>query len=299
MIKQNLLDDFLFFYQRSHSIPLESWSHRLYRILLWKLGFVQKPKSVGVDLFFGQNMTVYPPEDVSRRLQRFGFHDAESTVCFIKNIEEGQGIIDIGAHFGYFTLLASCLVGDKGEVHAFEPTPSTYDILIDNTGTRSNITANRMGIYDQSGEVTITDYGLRFSAFNTFKTPRFTEGQRTILDRVEPQEVSVKCVTIDSYCEKHAIVPSFIKIDAEGSEAEILEGANETLTWHKPTLLVEVGGVSQERSASRELVESIIKMGYQAYYVSEDLSIIPYNLSSRAVPMNLLFKSVVHKRVAQ
>lgn len=62
---------------------------------------------------------------------------------FIELVREGMIVVDIGAHMGYYTLLAARAVGDKGKVFAFEPEPSNYALLVKNIRLRaSNIMDN-------------------------------------------------------------------------------------------------------------------------------------------------------------
>lgn len=56
-------------------------------------------------------------------------HEEFETEIFKKEIKKGDTVLDLGAHIGYYTLLAAKLVGEKGKVFAFEPEPTNFALL--------------------------------------------------------------------------------------------------------------------------------------------------------------------------
>src|SRR6266508_5855760 len=82
--------------------------------------------------FWGARMRVRIPETVSNELFRYGLFEPGLTAYMLGILKSGDPVLDVGDHNGYFTLLASDLVGVSGEVHAFEPTPSTFAMLAGN-----------------------------------------------------------------------------------------------------------------------------------------------------------------------
>jgi FkbM family methyltransferase len=78
---------------------------------------------------------------------------------------------------------------------------------------------------------------------------------------------TIECVTLDEYCRAQNVAPTFIKIDAEGSEGEILEGSAAVLADCKPDLLMEVS-TSAERQ--RAIWESLATAGYRCYWIKQD-----------------------------
>jgi predicted methyltransferase len=78
-------------------------------------------------------MEVQLPESMSEQLVRFGLIEPDVTAYLLALLRFGDSFIDVGAHYGYHSLLAAQLVGPRGYVHAFEPTPSTRQVLMTNT----------------------------------------------------------------------------------------------------------------------------------------------------------------------
>jgi hypothetical protein len=101
-------------------------------------------------LFWGERMTVIMPEGFL--YVRYGYYEGYLTGAILRMIGRGVSFIDVGAHFGYFSLLASRLVGEEGRVHAFEPTPRTFEVHSRNLETISNQIVTTIGsCYDEPG----------------------------------------------------------------------------------------------------------------------------------------------------
>lgn len=154
-------------------------------------------------------------------------HDWEpETTDYIKRtLKPGQTFVDVGANAGYFTVLASKLVGEKGKVYAFEPASDTYKTLIMNVMNLENVTAFNMALSDFAGEA---DF---FGGENT--------GQRGLTNvMMNGKDVlqRVKVTTLD----KFDIKPDMIKIDTEGNEADVIRGAQNIISDN--TILVVENG---------------------------------------------------------
>lgn len=166
--------------------------------------------------FWGDEMIVLIPEHVSLRIFGFGYFEEGLTKMVLEYLKPGDTFFDIGAHFGYFTLLASSIVGERGQVHSFEPTPSTFAILQSNVGGGSNVILNNCAVFSKETTLSFNDYGAEYSAFNSSTNER--------ADRPNPPTFEAQAISLDQYICSKKIVPSFVKIDAEGAEYQILTG---------------------------------------------------------------------------
>jgi FkbM family methyltransferase len=189
------------------------------------------------ELFFGGAMTVVLPEVISQQIYTYGLFDEIVTGLALRAVRQGDVVLDIGAHFGYFTLLFSRLVGESGRVVSFEPTPSTFAVLQKNTVDVSNVTILNMAAGRESGRLTISDFGLTYSAWNTLSASSRMPGMLA-----QPKaRVDVEVIRLDDWCERESIQPTVIKIDAENFETEVIGGLAETLSWSHPRVLMETG----------------------------------------------------------
>jgi hypothetical protein len=110
--------------------PMGTVAVRVLRLAYERFGRVQRWDA---RTFWGERMEVRLPETMSEQLVRFGLIEPDVTAYLLALLRLGNSFIDVGAHYGYHSLLAAQLVGPRGNVHAFEPTPSTRRVLMTNT----------------------------------------------------------------------------------------------------------------------------------------------------------------------
>ena len=104
---------------------------------------------VKAETFWGEDMTVVYPDVVSVALRRYGFFEQALTRLMLGTLKPGMTFIDVGAQFGYFTLLARHILGKEGQVHSFEPTPSTFEVLQSNTTGKRSVKVNQTALWFQ------------------------------------------------------------------------------------------------------------------------------------------------------
>jgi FkbM family methyltransferase len=212
--------------------------------------------------FWGATMEVRLPEPVSGNLVRYGLTEPGLTEYLLHFVQPGETFVDIGAHFGYFTLLGAHLVGPEGQIHAFEPTSTTFDILSRNARQVKGVVLNNLAVWSGSAVLTIHDLGLRLSAFNSFFQPRFDAIQAAPKGTLH----EVPAVSLDEYCARLDIHPDFVKIDAESAEMEIVLGMGRILIEDRPIVTVEVGDFEiADVPSSAALLDIILAKGYRAY----------------------------------
>jgi FkbM family methyltransferase len=200
--------------------------------------------------FWGDTMVVTPPEELSVEIYLYGFYEEGLTRFMLDRVTTGMTVIDVGAHYGYFTLLAAHLVGPCGSVHAFEPTPSTAVILARNANGRRNVTVNKSAAWSSESHLALHVFGAQYSMFNSVFAPRLSLSADT--------KVTVPAISLDDYTGRSDLVPGFVKIDAESAESQVIEGLAGTLRQHHPALTVEVGDLSPDQPiSSRELLDMI------------------------------------------
>jgi FkbM family methyltransferase len=176
-------------------------------------------------------------------------------------VHEGAVVLDIGANVGMYTLLMARWVGPAGKVFAFEPAMQTADklqrhVIMNQLANRVEVIRTAVG--NAVGEVTFY-YSAECSGNASVAASAVPGGHSQL----------VPVTTVDVFCQTRAIVPTFLKIDVEGFEAYVLDGALETIQQHTPDLLIETHprlwpqlGLSREYVADR--LASLTKLGYQA-----------------------------------
>jgi FkbM family methyltransferase len=151
-----------------------------------------------------------------------GSYDYSRQTLFSKIIKEGSTVYDVGAHVGFYTLLFSTLVGPKGKVFAFEPSPRNICYL--KRHLKLNCCDNVEVI-----EAAVTEKdGIAF----------FEEGIPRSTDHLATKgNFTVKTVSLDNLVLEGRIpVPDYIKINAEGAELLVISGAKRILENYNPTI---------------------------------------------------------------
>ena len=171
---------------------------------------------------------------------------AKAASCVALSSSFGTAL-DIGAHIGAVALY---LARKFKEVIAFEAVPATFDFLRRNTSDVANITALNVAVGPEKGETYLSHYPKHGQLSHVAPA---TDVPKT--ERVGP----IPVVTIDSM-ELHDV--SFIKLDVEGFELPVLEGARRTIEQWRPLILVEQNGndelhFGQTRDEASRFLESL------------------------------------------
>lgn len=236
-------------------------------------------------LFFGDTMQVVLPEIVSEVLYTYGFFDDVVTFMMLEAVQAGDTVLDIGAHFGYFTLLCSRLSGESGNVLAFEPTPSTYEILKCNTQGRDNIRTFNLAAGKEDCRQDMLDFGIQYCAWNTLSG----EARMPGLSEESPvRHVEVEIVKLDPFLERLNVIPDFIKIDAESFEADVIEGLESSLQKKSAKVLMETGTPSSLRAA-----KFLTDIGLRPYVCENSGELRLYLWSGDLETVNLQFKDIL------
>jgi len=228
--------------------------------ILARLG-VSRRGDAPATLFWGRTITL-PVGDVNTRsLRRFGMLGGEEhrlISFFVHHIKEDDIFYDIGANYGFYSMLAQELIR-KGEVHAFEPSEAVFPYLtqIQKEGTF----LNQCALADTVGTLSFFDTS---SQHQSGKSTLMEEVAG--LNRAQGTKVAISATTLDEYCATHT-PPTIMKIDVEGGEAKVLAGARATLRRYAPTVAIELW--SGERSRfSRSAIELLRELGYSPFLLT-------------------------------
>lgn len=207
--------------------------------------------------------------------------DATPELSFMSMLNLKDAVVyDIGAFEGILTLFFS---RQAKQVVAYEPIPASYRRLLENVRLNNigNITVRNLAVSDHEGSITITyDLLMRGSASGD------SEASRQILDTSRRRKsVKVDMVSLDVDIPRSGLpAPDFIKIDIEGMELPALQGMQQTLSRHFPTLYLEMHGVTmkdKEKNASK-ILHFLRQHGYTSILHVESGRMIPGSNSSLA-----------------
>ena len=233
-------------------------------------------------------MRVLVPEIVGTALSRDGYIEAPLTEVLLERLRPGMVFVDVGAHYGYHTLVASRLVGPDGRVFAFEPARRAFELLQRNVVGLGNVEVVNAAVHSSCGAGDLHDFGPGHSALSTlFATARVPdEERRTLTATTYP----VRCTTLDDHLGAAGVVPDVVKLDAEGSERAILEGMRGLLRHGRPLIALETGDydgmASPETAASIDFLESF---GYRPFEYAGGGALRPHRRQARYGYDNLFF----------
>jgi FkbM family methyltransferase len=170
---------------------------------------------------------------LARLRQRHRSHEPELQAAIVRLVQPGWTCADVGAHRGVFTRLLADLVGDAGRVVAFEAHPDNARRLRDSLpgAVRERVVVENLAVSDGSAERVSLHPGRGHAS------EEWNIVGADLAGRPTPAELEVGATSLDSYFTERPL--HFVKLDAEGAEADVLRGMRRLLRDRRPTLAVE------------------------------------------------------------
>lgn len=161
----------------------------------------------------------------------YGTWEPEVVEAMQSVVREGFVALDIGAHIGYYALVLSRLVGTTGRVIAFEPLPGNYRVLEENVRLNrcKQIEAVNQAVLDRSSSLKVT-----------IPDGEPLPGSVSLFADYGTEPVVVQAVSLDDFLRERKGPIHFLKLDVEGAEGLVLQGARETIELHHPAMVIEV-----------------------------------------------------------
>jgi FkbM family methyltransferase len=185
---------------------------------------VRRPWSV--ELVDGMRIRCHPHSPIASAVLYYGLADPMEMHFLLDFLRTGETFVDVGANVGVYSLLACSVPGVS--VLALEPSTAAFDRIRENVALNyleDRVTLKRVALGRSDGNAKLT---LGFDAMNSL-----------VEDESEHAVEPVAVTTLDGVVEGIGMV-ALVKIDVEGWETEVLEGAVQCLTHQRPALIVEV-----------------------------------------------------------
>jgi FkbM family methyltransferase len=180
----------------------------------------------------------------------------------------GEVFYDVGAHHGYLSLLGCVLVGPKGHVYSFEPLPPNASIL------QAMITCNRI-THHTLAPVAVSNV----KGFAKLFLGDGNEYRASLFQWKGGNRLEVETLTLDEFVKTHR-PPTLVKVDVEGAELLVLEGAADLLTGtHAPSWVIEVHSEQLDKAVN----EVLTRHSYRIRYTD-----IPSSVRHRPYPRHLI-----------
>ena len=221
-----------------------------------------------IEFFFKKN---FLPQRylLKKRLERSIRNNDEEEIRLVKNfIIPNSDSIDVGVYRGVYTYEMSKY---SKLVHAFEPNPVLFENIEKNLKKIiKNISFYNCALSDKDESVRLK-VPIRNKNYNRnnyeeyFQMGKATIHQKNIIDEFESFDIQTK--KLDDFNFTNKI--SFIKIDVEGHEIEVIKGSEKTIKKNKPTLLVEIEEKYTQKKVN-ETLKYINSLGYNSFYFKDN-----------------------------
>lgn len=242
--------------------------NRIYGLTFSKLIFPKskKPNYTSANLIFDYRMIVALPDGLDIFLCGCKTHDSELRFAkwMIQTLQPRDTFFDVGAHFGFFSLLAAQLVEENGKVISFEPAAIAANILHNNIERLRQVRMVQAAVGESTGSVMFME-----------GKPGQTESSGIMSAEEEENETIqgnlVNCISLDDFSAKEKIYPTAIKIDAEGSELKVLKGMSQLLQAQKPTIIMEFWSRQVHNNQQHiDAMNLLISNGYTMNLIDDD-----------------------------
>jgi len=186
----------------------------------------------------------------------------EHDIDFVRELlQPGDTVLDIGANYGVYTSTMASLVGDSGTVYAFEPASETAGLLRKTlaNNTLDNVVVKQMALSSFTGTANLSNNF--YSEMNSLSASPDSTGSE-----------AVEVTTLDKVISETGIRDiSFIKMDAEGEEANIIKGGENLFAGQSPLVMVEF---RHNDELNLDLLEAFNRLGYSYYRFSPSPGIL-------------------------
>lgn len=236
-----------------HPLNREQKLNSIIRFVKWQIGSRLVPGAIVYDWINGSKFLVKTGETGLTGNIYTGLHEFPDMGFLLHFLRGEDFFVDIGANVGSYTILACSAAGARGV--SFEPVPSTYKRLVENM---------RLNHLDEKVKCVNKGIGAQIGSI-AFTSDHDTTNHALASGEQCKNSVNIDVITLDAALDDES--PSLLKIDVEGYETPVLEGASKTLK--KKTLnavIMELNGSGSRYGYDESrILELMFDYGFQTY----------------------------------
>jgi len=267
--------------------------------LLYKRTVYRRSRSgwpVSCSTFFGARMQLLLPSGMDIYLTGGKTHDSELRLArwLLGTLQPAHTFVDVGAHYGYFSLLASRLVGPGGSVLSIEASPGNFRLLRTNVAGSPNIYPFHVAASSGGGKTDFYEFPPLYAEYNSFNAEQY-RSEPWYADNL-PSSVTVGCRPLDAVIEETGTSPDVIKIDVEGAEDRVLAGAEQLLRRASPLIVMEYLSDERHNETHRSAEQRLRYLSYRPHYIDANgilvaVADVPSYLAERRLESdNIVFR---------
>lgn len=233
----------------SHGTPT---TRRIARHLAWRFRLTRKLPEMCAHYPNGTRFRVPSGDAMYGMVFTHGEYEPGNTAVIEGLLRKGDFAVDVGANHGWFSLTMGQIVGDAGRVWAYEPTPPIYNDLLRNLTANASlpIEPRPRGLSNK----------LEVAEIHLFRGLPHGHASQSSLDRSDYDSFSADLVTLDSELDDAPASPVLVKVDVEGAELSVVQGAAAQIQRSPPIWIFEV---NWDTSGA---------FGYQPYEIVEEVA---------------------------
>lgn len=223
---------------------------------------------------FGGAFQLDPRSHVLKRLLLEGVYEPAISRLCQQLADPTRDAVDVGANAGFFSVLLAKQL-PKQRVLAVEPSPKMASRLranLDRNGVGDRVLLFEGALSNHAGTVALTGVAgnEEYGTIGTFAHPAAQRLAQAPGTRMTVQEVASE--SLDALVERHDLALGLIKIDVEGAEAMVLQGARRVLAEHRPVLVSELDDrmLRANGSSAMDVVRFLQGEGYRVLHPTAD-----------------------------
>jgi FkbM family methyltransferase len=214
---------------------------------------------------FGGTFSINPRSHLIRRLLQHGHYEPGVATKFFSFLNPDGDVLDVGANIGFFTIGGAKKLS-TGRLLAAEPTSEAFNRLSENVernGVSDRVILFKGLVGGQSGQAEV-HYVPGFEEYSSINAL-----EHTAIKNHQTRTETVPIELMDNLVRAHKLRPTLIKVDVEGGEFSVFEGAEYTLSTFRPVVICELW--RKPASAGGHTGAEIIELFQKLNYVVRDL----------------------------
>ena len=258
-------------WHRLTSRPVEYLNAIFKRKVLYPIK--RKPSNVKRLTFFGQEISIPLPVSTDIYLAGAKTHDSEIRLArfLIRHLKKNHQYLDIGAHIGFFSMLAAELCGKNGKILSVEPSSNIHGYLKTNISQYSQVRAIQALVSEKSGITSFFEFDTLYSEYNTLLPDQYDKSDWYASHL--PEKTSRDSYTIEDLCNKFELSPDIIKIDVEGAEYQVVSTLKDTSLC--PMIIMEYI-LQENKDMTHDLaLEHLTSIGYEMKRIDREGNLVP------------------------
>jgi FkbM family methyltransferase len=253
--------------------PYKYLSALFFREIIFR--FTHKDRKAIAETFWGDRLQIRLPASMDIYLLTAKSHDSEIRLArfILSHVGAGDQFLDIGAHNGYYSLLAANSTGTRGRVMAVEPGKAAFSLLEKNVKDSRNIDSFNLALHDSDGYVELSEFPAGYAEYTTLHPGQFE--RESWFSKNRPKKYQVRSVTGDRLLQECAALPGMIKIDVEGAEYQVIKGLQGFLETNNPYVAMEFVSRARSNDNHQRADYLLREFGYRVFSILADGGLSP------------------------